>query len=205
MNPDVNAVRTTGKAERWVNIHAGLDETSNLLTALFPFAEGKVLDIFDSREMTEPSIEQARRTTPTSVRPFPRIGAPCLFRITSWTRSSSYSFPMSFDGMRPVYNCFASWRGYCATAVRWPSSSIHAIGPTFWPLARGSFTSSPSGHGCERPTPPVCRCELFFADSFCSCFHPSEDFMTLQLPVQIVGALLLSLGIAHSLFNRYFG
>jgi hypothetical protein len=29
--------------------------------------------------------------------------------------------------------------------------------------------------------------------------------MTLQLHVQIVGALLLSLGIAHSLFSRYFG
>ena len=29
--------------------------------------------------------------------------------------------------------------------------------------------------------------------------------MTLQLHIQIVGALLLSLGIAHSLFGRYFG
>jgi len=29
--------------------------------------------------------------------------------------------------------------------------------------------------------------------------------MTLQLHVQIVGALLLSLGIAHSFFSRYFG
>ena len=56
---------------RWVNIHAGLDETSDLLTALFPSSEGKVLDIFDSREMTEPSIEQARRTAPTSVQAIP--------------------------------------------------------------------------------------------------------------------------------------
>ena len=29
--------------------------------------------------------------------------------------------------------------------------------------------------------------------------------MTLHLHIQIVGALLLSLGIAHSLFSRYFG
>ena len=56
---------------RWVNIHAGLDEISNLLAALFPSAEGKVLDIYDPIEMTEPSIEQARRTTPASVQAIP--------------------------------------------------------------------------------------------------------------------------------------
>jgi SAM-dependent methyltransferase len=56
---------------RWVNIHAGLDETSKLLAALFPFAEGKVLDIYDPREMTEPSIEQARRISAAPVRAIP--------------------------------------------------------------------------------------------------------------------------------------
>jgi ubiquinone/menaquinone biosynthesis C-methylase UbiE len=54
-----------------VNIHAGLDETSHLLLALFPSAEGKVLDIYDPREMTEPSIEQARRVAPASARAVP--------------------------------------------------------------------------------------------------------------------------------------
>ena len=56
---------------RWVNIHAGLDEISSLLAALFPSAEGKVLDIYDPREMTEPSIAQARRITPASARAIP--------------------------------------------------------------------------------------------------------------------------------------
>jgi SAM-dependent methyltransferase len=56
---------------RWVNIHAGLDETSSLLAALFPSAEGKVLDIYDPREMTERSIEQARRMNPTSALAIP--------------------------------------------------------------------------------------------------------------------------------------
>jgi SAM-dependent methyltransferase len=56
---------------RWVNIHAGLDETSHLLAAFFPSADGKVLDIYDPREMTEPSIEQARLITPASVRAIP--------------------------------------------------------------------------------------------------------------------------------------
>jgi len=46
---------------RWANIHAGLDETSHRLAALFPQTEGAILDIYDPREMTEPSIEQARR------------------------------------------------------------------------------------------------------------------------------------------------
>ena len=46
---------------RWVNIHAGLDETSHRLAVLFPAAEGRVLDIYDPTEMTEPSIAEARR------------------------------------------------------------------------------------------------------------------------------------------------
>jgi SAM-dependent methyltransferase len=54
--------------ERWVNIHAGLDETSERLAALFPSAEGRILDVYDRREMTEPSIAEARRITPAHLR-----------------------------------------------------------------------------------------------------------------------------------------
>jgi SAM-dependent methyltransferase len=46
---------------RWINIHCGLDETSGLLTAIFPDACGKVVDIFDGRVMTETSIRQVSR------------------------------------------------------------------------------------------------------------------------------------------------
>jgi SAM-dependent methyltransferase len=56
---------------RWVNIHAGLDETSHLLPELFPSAEGRVLDIYDPQEMTEHSIEEARRTSPSLVEATP--------------------------------------------------------------------------------------------------------------------------------------
>jgi SAM-dependent methyltransferase len=53
---------------RWINIHCGLDETSDLLAAVFPESSGQVVDIFDPRVMTETSIRQARRinrrTTP---------------------------------------------------------------------------------------------------------------------------------------------
>jgi SAM-dependent methyltransferase len=49
------------RPQRWIQIHAGLDETSELLAAAFPAAEERVVDIYDPREMTEPSISRARR------------------------------------------------------------------------------------------------------------------------------------------------
>ena len=44
-----------------VNIHAGLDETSQALQEMYPAAEVTVLDIYDPAEMPEPSIARARR------------------------------------------------------------------------------------------------------------------------------------------------
>jgi SAM-dependent methyltransferase len=46
---------------RWINIHAGVDETSLTISSMFPGSEGQVVDIYDPCEMTEPSIAQARR------------------------------------------------------------------------------------------------------------------------------------------------
>lgn len=54
---------------RWVNIHAGLDESTSALRQLFPHTECSVIDIYDSAEMTEPSIARARRLHP-STEPF---------------------------------------------------------------------------------------------------------------------------------------
>ena len=53
---------------RWAGVHAGLDETFGALQRLFPEG-GTVLDIYDPREMTEPSIERARRTSLTPATP----------------------------------------------------------------------------------------------------------------------------------------
>jgi len=47
--------------KRWVNIHCGLDETSGVLTAIFPESTGQVVDIYDPRIMSEPSIQIARQ------------------------------------------------------------------------------------------------------------------------------------------------
>jgi SAM-dependent methyltransferase len=52
---------------RWLNIHCGLDETSPLLAAIFPGAAFDVVDIFDPRIMTEPSIRQARQVERNSI------------------------------------------------------------------------------------------------------------------------------------------
>jgi ubiquinone/menaquinone biosynthesis C-methylase UbiE len=52
---------------RWLNIHAGLDESSEILAHLFPDAGYVVVDIYDDREMTEPSIARARELHPSPV------------------------------------------------------------------------------------------------------------------------------------------
>lgn len=46
---------------RWANIHAGLDESTAALKALFPGSNGVALDIFNAEAMTERSIAAARK------------------------------------------------------------------------------------------------------------------------------------------------
>jgi len=47
----------------WINIHAGIDETTGIITSIFPGSTGQTVDIYDPEEMTEPSIGQARHIT----------------------------------------------------------------------------------------------------------------------------------------------
>ena len=53
------------RPRRWLNIHAGLDQSTEILMRLFPETDYVVLDIYDSQEMTEPSIARARRAPPS--------------------------------------------------------------------------------------------------------------------------------------------
>ncbi len=55
------------RPQKWLNIHAGLDESTLLLTQLFPNTQFAVADIYDPKEMTEPSIARARRLHPSHV------------------------------------------------------------------------------------------------------------------------------------------
>lgn len=47
----------------WINIHAGIDETTGVLASIFPGSTGQTVDIYDPEEMTEPSIGEARDIT----------------------------------------------------------------------------------------------------------------------------------------------
>jgi SAM-dependent methyltransferase len=51
--------------QRWLNIHAGLDESTPILTEFFPNTRYAVVDIYDPQEMTEPSIARARHLHPS--------------------------------------------------------------------------------------------------------------------------------------------
>ena len=53
--------------EVWTNIHAGLDQSTESLVRLFPDAQYRILDIYTPSEMSEPSIDRARRYTPSAV------------------------------------------------------------------------------------------------------------------------------------------
>lgn len=46
--------------DRWLNIHAGLDESTPELREFWPNATGETVDIFTPGEMTEDSIQRAR-------------------------------------------------------------------------------------------------------------------------------------------------
>jgi SAM-dependent methyltransferase len=61
--------------DSWLNIHAGLDQTSDSLMRLFPAARHRILDIYFPSEMSEPSIQRARRhaqppSAPETANPF---------------------------------------------------------------------------------------------------------------------------------------
>jgi SAM-dependent methyltransferase len=49
------------RPNEWINMHAGLDETTPVLRTVFGGSRGRVYDIFDPVEMTESSIARARQ------------------------------------------------------------------------------------------------------------------------------------------------
>ena len=61
-------IQTTleSKPKNIINIHAGFDETSELLKQLFSDSQVKILDFYDPAKHTEISIQRARKTYPPS-------------------------------------------------------------------------------------------------------------------------------------------
>jgi len=51
----------------WITLHAGHDPASPALRRIFPETTGRVFDIYDARDMTEPSIAIARRLAHNAV------------------------------------------------------------------------------------------------------------------------------------------
>jgi SAM-dependent methyltransferase len=49
-----------GDPQRWAAFHAGVDEASEAIRALYPHSHGEVFDVYDSRKMSEASIVRAR-------------------------------------------------------------------------------------------------------------------------------------------------
>ncbi|HEX8711014.1 MAG TPA: class I SAM-dependent methyltransferase [Terracidiphilus sp.] len=56
------------RPKRWLNVHCGLDETSPMLSAVFPESAGEIADIFDPCVMTESSIRRAREAQAAGAR-----------------------------------------------------------------------------------------------------------------------------------------
>jgi SAM-dependent methyltransferase len=76
----------------WLNIHAGLDESTPSVRRLLAPSQGRVFDIFDPVDMTEPSIVRARRlgrapraTEPVEFRcrPMPAASVDAAFLLLS--------------------------------------------------------------------------------------------------------------------------
>jgi len=51
---------------RWVEINVGLEETTLPLADVFPAAEGRLLDLYNPIEMTEPAVSRAKRAQAAS-------------------------------------------------------------------------------------------------------------------------------------------
>ena len=61
----------------WVSIHAGLDQSTPIVRRLLAPSPGRVFDIFDPVETTEPSIARARRSCQPAIPP-ERVDFRCL-------------------------------------------------------------------------------------------------------------------------------
>lgn len=82
----------SAKPRNWLNLHAGLDESSVALRELFPGSAGHICDFYDAAEMSEPSIQRARAEQ----------GSPSAQHI------SHHRFPFGEEAFDTVFLLFAA-------------------------------------------------------------------------------------------------
>jgi Methyltransferase domain len=96
----------------WINIHAGLDETSGLLAQQFPSARWHILDIYDPAQMTEPAIKRARYLTSAAL-----PATPADFR----------ALPISANSCEVIFVIFAAHELRAKAARRLFFGELHRV------------------------------------------------------------------------------
>jgi hypothetical protein len=186
-----------------MSIHAGINESSLAIGSIFSGSKGQVIDIYDPRKMTEPSIKRARHVTSLSS---PAADLHCL--------------PAPDDNFDAVFLIFT------AHELRRHKDRLEL----FREIARGATKRRRIGPGRTRPrlgqlscirpglssflleTHLGNRCKLSCAPdkaaydrhTVCSRVRIAKISMNIYLAMKIAGALLLTLGLAHGFFYRIF-
>ena len=135
------------RPDAWINIHAGLDESTMALRALFGRASWRVFDIFDPAEMTEPSIARARRLADNYIAAetadFRHLPVPTGTIDVALLLLSAHE--LRTDETRGAL--FNELRRVLGPAGASSSPNTCATGPTSWRSGRASCTSTRDAPG----------------------------------------------------------
>ena len=125
--------------KRWLNLHAGLDESSPALARLFPAGHGQIGDFYDAAEMSEPSIRRAREeqvnATPavrvsSQVLPFPAQSFDTVFLLFAAHELRKAASRETF--MREVQRVLVSGGTVLLAEHARDLANFAAFGPGFW-------------------------------------------------------------------------
>jgi hypothetical protein len=129
---------TAPRPATWLNLHAGIDESTPDVRALFPDSSGRSLDFFDVEVMTEPSIRRARRLAhnmePSEAVDFRRLPAGDASQEAAFLLLSAHELRRHDDRvalLREVHRVIApGGRAIVAEHLRDPANFL-AFGPGF--------------------------------------------------------------------------
>jgi Methyltransferase domain len=188
---------------RWINIHSGIDEISLAIAAMFPGSDGQITDIYDPRELTEPSIKRAHRLPAVSSASADRQVLPArdqefeaaflMFAAHELRHHEArvrlfreVARVLRIGGEVVLVEHLRNWVNFLCVRPRLPS------------LLLGTHMEK-CGNG-SRPVDTAAP----YGDAIHSRIRLPKAVMNVYLHLKVAGALLLALGLAHSLFGRYF-